>query len=303
MFKVSTSEILTKFIDEFRESHPTWPIEVPFILQRLGLQYKSRKSSKRAENSSKSVQNGKKIELVKEERKNAEENAEKNISEKILDQIESKNDENVVEKPSMVSKKLKKNTKKVEKFKKTTTKPKEETILETKIGENFIEKPSKNAQTLKTIKKPKKIGKIGKISEKLPNNEIISTETSAMKQSGRFGQMELRRLNLNEISTDEFLPSSSSTVDLNRLEREPKTRSSKPIAGEFDPFFVKDDGEVKSGSFRTAPHQKDDPIDDDSGNNSDRGGDRKKSLQSQFGQSLSGKNESKAKFRSKNDRK
>ncbi|KRX72788.1 Serum response factor-binding protein 1 [Trichinella sp. T6] len=45
LYKLVTVNVLVEYVDEFREKFPNWHMEVPFHLQRLGLQYKLKKQS------------------------------------------------------------------------------------------------------------------------------------------------------------------------------------------------------------------------------------------------------------------
>uniref|UniRef100_A0A915Q5Q8 Serum response factor-binding protein 1 n=1 Tax=Setaria digitata TaxID=48799 RepID=A0A915Q5Q8_9BILA len=49
LYKLACQEIVLKNVEEFRAKYPNWQREVPFLLQRLGLQYKSKREAKKIE--------------------------------------------------------------------------------------------------------------------------------------------------------------------------------------------------------------------------------------------------------------
>jgi len=77
MQKVACSDVILTEVDKFRQKFPRWPTEVPFLLQRLGLQYKSKNRKKQAAHVAKILgvaKIAKKIDKNKEDKSETDEN-------------------------------------------------------------------------------------------------------------------------------------------------------------------------------------------------------------------------------------
>uniref|UniRef100_A0A915KIY3 Serum response factor-binding protein 1 n=1 Tax=Romanomermis culicivorax TaxID=13658 RepID=A0A915KIY3_ROMCU len=236
LYKLALCNPLMNKVDNFRENYPKWPIEVPFILQRLGLQYKTKK------NVSKQIGGDEKSKMIKQEKitkKQAE-----------MNQIEGPlaGDDSISESAS---------NQKRDKKRGNSNSGKKSSEADNRISGSTSnhEAANKKDGNSKAVKTPKEVEVEIKSGSSAFQKRLKEKLAVVPLKEGKIGQMEVRRLKLDEIFGDEILPEENESATF-------AFDKSKPTHDghlKNDPFFANSDDEESSRD--NIPYDNDESID------------------------------------------
>lgn len=260
LYKLALCTPLMNKVDDFREKCPKWPIEVPFILQRLGLQYKTKKNVTKRNNGTEKF---KKIKRKTNAKKKVDGN-EMAEDDEIRESTSNQEGENEKD----YCKTVKKSIKVSDRISKST--------------QHEADNKKENAEVVEICEKVDV-----EIEPEIPVSEKRSKAKHAVVplKEGKIGQMEVRRLKLDEIFGDEILSEENESKTL--TVHKPKLTDNGHLKN--DPFFANsddDDDELDKNNIQDDNEESMDFLLEDDEEDNKRKKVKPNSLKTKFASSL-----------------